>query len=375
MSIIRQIQALVLKDIHKGKAIVITGPRRVGKTTLIKSIREKVKGDTLFLNCDEPDIRAQLENVTSTQLKYLMGDNRLLLIDEAQRVKNIGITLKLIVDNFPEVQVVASGSSVLELANEINEPLTGRKRDYMLFPLSISEMTKHDGQLEEKRLLSQRLVFGLYPDIVNSPEEARESLLELTSSYLYKDILSLNNMRKPALLEKLLLALALQVGNEVSFHELGQITESDPKTVESYISLLEKCFVLFQLGSFSRNMRNEIKKGRKVYFYDNGVRNAIIKNFNPIELRQDVGALWENFLVCERMKANSYNKRYVNSYFWRTREQQEIDLIEETGGKLYAYEFKWNPKAKGKVPGSFLRTYPEATGEVIHRENYMEFVR
>jgi len=361
-------------DLFKGKAIVITGPRRVGKTTMIKEIESTAKKKTLFLNCDEPDIRPMLEDVTSTQLKFLIGDNKLVLIDEAQRVKNIGITLKLFVDNFKDIQVIASGSSALELANEINEPLTGRKREYHLFPLSTAEMVKHTSVLEEKRILGQRLVYGFYPDIINNPDEAEESLLELSSNYLYKDILSIESIRKPALLEKLLVALALQMGNEVSLNELGQLLNSDPKTIESYINLLEKCFVIFQLSSFSRNLRNEIKKGKKIYFYDNGIRNAIIKNFNPPELRQDIGGLWENFLVAERMKANAYSKRYVNNYFWRTHLQQEIDLIEETGGKLFAWEFKWNERIRAGIPSSFLNAYPESTGQLINKKNYMDFV-
>jgi predicted AAA+ superfamily ATPase len=272
------------------------------------------------------------------------------------------------------VQVIASGSSALELANEINEPLTGRKKEYHLYPLSTSEMTGYTSRMVEKRMLPQRMVYGFYPDIINNPKDAVESLIELSSNYLYKDLLSLESIRKPAMLEKLLVALAFQVGNEVSYTEIGQTINSDPKTVETYIGLLEKCFVIFQLSSFSRNLRNEIKKGKKIYFYDNGIRNAIIKNFNPLELRQDVGALWENFVVSERMKTNTYNKRYVNSYFWRTQAKQEIDLIEETGGKLFAFEFKWNEKAKAKIPLSFLETYPEAEGRIVNRENYMDFV-
>jgi len=370
----REITHQIKDDLFKGKAIVITGPRRVGKTTLIKFIQESSGKETLFLNCDEADVRPMLENATSTQLKFLIGNNTLVLIDEAQRVKNIGITLKLLVDNFKDVQVIASGSSALELANEINEPLTGRKKEYHLFPISTNEMINYSSALEEKRMLTQRMIYGFYPDIINNPDEARESLFELSTNYLYKDILSLENVRKPALLEKLLIALAFQVGSEVSYQEIGQTIGSDPKTVENYISLLEKCFVIFQLGSFSRNLRNEIKKGKKIYFYDNGIRNAIIKNFNPVELRQDVGALWENYIISERFKANQYAKRYVNNYFWRTQAQQEIDLIEEAGGKLCAYEFKWNEKIKTKIPASFLSAYPESEGKIVNRDNYLEFV-
>lgn len=223
-------------------------------------------------------------------------------------------------------------------------------------------------------MLEQRMIYGFYPDIVNAPADAQANLLELTNNYLFKDVLSLQDVRKPALLERLLIALALQVGSEVSYNEIGQTIGTDNKTVDRYVELLEKCFVVFQLGGFSRNLRNEIKKGKKIYFYDNGIRNALIKNFSPLELRLDTGALWENFLVSERMKANHYTNRYVNSYFWRTHNQQEIDLIEESAGKLFAWEFKWNEKAKVKIPKAFLDAYPGSITDTISRSNYFAFV-
>jgi predicted AAA+ superfamily ATPase len=328
----------------------------------------------LYLNCDEPDIRSMLENASSTSLKALIGNNRLILIDEAQRVKNIGLTLKLLVDNFKEIQIIATGSSALELANEINEPLTGRKREYHLYPFSTAEMVANSSVMQEMRLLEQRMIYGFYPDIVNSPGEAQANLLDLGNNYLYKDVLSLQDVRKPALLQRLLTALALQIGQEISYTEIGQTIGADNKTVDRYVELLEKCFVVFQLGGFSRNLRNEIKKGKKIYFYDNGIRNAIIKNFSPLSLRQDTGALWENFLVSERKKANHYANHYVNSYFWRTHQQQEIDMIEETGGKLYAWEFKWNEKTKVKIPASFLEAYRGSITGNVNRQNYMEFL-
>ena len=296
----RIIQKSIQNDLFKGKAIVITGPRQVGKTTLLEALRTENNLDALWLNCDEPDIRLSLENVSSTQLKAMIGKHQLVFIDEAQRVKNIGLTLKLLVDQFKEVQIVATGSSALELANEINEPLTGRKREYHLYPFSTAEMIGSCSELEEKRLLEQRLIYGFYPDIVNDSGNAQRSLMSLSNDYLYKDLLALESIRKPALLEKILLALAFQIGSEVSFSEIAQSVGADIKTVEHYVSLLEKCFIVFQVGSFSRNLRNEIKKGKKIYFHDNGIRNAIIKNFNTIQLRQDIGALWENFLMSER---------------------------------------------------------------------------
>ncbi|WP_343670556.1 ATP-binding protein [Chitinophaga sp.] len=370
----RAIYNQIISNFFKGKAIIITGPRQVGKTTLLQTIMGQAERKVLYLNCDEPDIRPMLANASSTSLKALIGNNTLVLIDEAQRVNNIGLTLKLLVDNFKDVQVIATGSSALELANEINEPLTGRKREYHLYPFSTTEMVTNGSLLQESRLLEQRMIYGFYPDIVNSPADAQSNLLELTNNYLFKDVLSLQDVRKPALLERLLIALALQVGSEISYNEIGQTIGTDNKTVDRYIELLEKCFVVFQVGGFSRNLRNEIKKGKKIYFCDNGIRNALIKNFSPLELRQDIGALFENFLVSERMKANHYANHYVNTYFWRTHQQQEVDLVEESGGKLYAWEFKWNEKAKAKIPRVFLDAYPDTISDIINRTNYMKFV-
>jgi len=370
----RIIKSQIQDDLFKGKAVIVTGPRQVGKTTLLEALREENQLKGLWLNCDEPDIRLLLENTTSTQLKALIGDYKLVFIDEAQRVKNIGLTLKLLVDNLKNVQVIATGSSALELANEINEPLTGRKWEYNLYPLSTLEMVNYTSKLEEGRLLEQRLIYGLYPDIVINSANAQTALIALANDYLYKDLLSIETIRKPALLEKILVSLAFQVGSEVSFFELAQNVGADPKTVEHYVQLFEKCFIIFQVGAFSRNLRNEIKKSRKIYFCDNGIRNAIIKNFNPITLRQDVGALWENFLMSERRKANTYNKHFVNTYFWRTHSQQEIDLIEESAGILQAKEFKWNDRGKTKFPNTFSNAYPDSLFEVITKANYLDFL-
>ncbi len=369
----RIIYEKIKQDLFKGKAILLIGPRQVGKTTLLQQLQEEYSG-TLFLDCDEPDVRLMLEDSTSTLLKDLIGNAKLLIIDEAQRVKNIGISLKLIIDRISNVQLIASGSSSLELANLINEPLTGRKFEYFLFPFSIAELQQHFGLLQEKRLLNTRLVYGLYPDIVNHGGDAKRLLLNLASGYLYKDIFNYQSIRKPELLPNLLEALARQLGNEVSYNELAQLLNSDPATVQRYIDLLEKSFVIFRLRSFSRNLRNELKKSRKIYFYDNGIRNALINNFQHVEIRTDIGALWENFLVTERLKVLSYNQIHMNRYFWRTQQKQEIDYIEDLNGKLYAYEFKWNPKKKARFSTTFTKNYPVEKTMVVNRENYLDFL-
>ena len=370
----RKLYEQIKKQLFKGKTIIILGPRQSGKTTLLNAFYKNADCKALFFNCDEPDIRKQLTEVTSTQLKNLIGDAELLLIDEAQRVKNIGITLKLIHDQIKHVQVVATGSSAFELANTIIEPLTGRKYEYFLLPFSVDEMIVNTTYIEERRLLNHRLVYGMYPDVVNNPGKEKEILNNLTSSYLYKDIFTFQDIRRPELLEKLLQALAMQISSEVSYEELAGLLKVDHTTVIRYITLLEQAFIIFRLSSFSRNLRNELKKNRKIYFYDNGVRNALIANYNPVEIRDDIGKLWENFLISERMKCNHHNERWVNRYFWRTHQQQEIDYIEEYGGKLHAYEFKWSTHKKAKFPKTFLKAYPNSETRVITPENYIEFI-
>lgn len=374
MSIVRELEQVVISKLFKNKAIIIIGPRQVGKTTLLHLIAEKVNKKLLFLNCDEPDIRKNLELPTSTQLKALIGNAELVLIDEAQRVKDIGITLKLLIDNLPDKQVIVTGSSALELSNSINEPLTGRKFDYKMFPFSVSELITENGLLAEKRLLEHRLVFGMYPDVVNNQGDEREILLNIVSSYLYKDLFDFQDIRHPEMIERLLQALALQVGSEVSINELSQLLGIDNSTVLRYLDLLEKSFIIFHLRSFSRNIRNELKKSRKIYFFDNGVRNALISNFNPLGLRTDVGALWENFLISERMKRNHYSLNYANCYFWRTTQQQEVDFIEDKDGILNCYEFKWNSAKKAKLSATFKTNYPNSTFTLVNQDNYIEFI-
>ena len=372
--ITRIIKSKILARITDRKAIILLGPRQVGKSTLMEQLKSSFAQPVIMWNGDEADIRNLLKNPTSTKLKVLIGNAKTLIIDEAQRIEDIGLTLKLIVDQIKEVKVIATGSSAFELANKTNESLTGRKWEYQLYPISFEEMVEYHGLLNEKRLLQQRMVFGYYPEIVNHPGEERLRLKQLVDSYLYKDILIWERILKPEKLEKLLQALAFQVGSEVSYHELGQLAGLDNQTVEKYITLLEKAFIIFRLSALNRNLRNELKKSRKIYFYDNGLRNAIINNFNAVTLRDDVGALWENFLMSERQKYLAYHDIDVLKYFWRTHTQQEIDYIEEKNGEIDAYEFKWNSKARVKFSNAFTEAYQPKTKMVIHSENFEEFV-
>lgn len=372
--ILRDLQSVIENNLFKGKAIIIIGPRQIGKTTLLTQIVENSGLPSLIMNCDEPEPRELLTNTNTQKLRQLIGSKKLLLIDEAQRVKNIGLTLKLIIDNIKDVQLLVSGSSALEIANEINEPLTGRKYEYNLFPFSINELVRHTDLLTEKQMLEKRLIYGSYPDVVNHPSESEVILMNITGSYLYKDLLAFNEIRRPVQLEKLLQALALQLGSEVSYNELSQILQVDNQTVERYIDLLEKSYVVFRLGAISGNIRNEIKKSKKVYFYDNGIRNAIIQNFSPLNLRQDVGALWENYFITERLKFNHYNNKYVKSYFWRSFQQQEIDLVERENGLLTAYELKWNPRKNSKIPKTFTANYEMKDSYTVSPNNYFDYL-
>ncbi len=364
----------IKKRLNDEKALIILGARQVGKSTLLKQLDKEFKQPCLWWNGDDADIRELLQESNATQLKSLLGNAKTLIIDEAQRIKNIGLTIKIIIDQIKDIKVIATGSSAFELANQVNEPLTGRKWEYLLFPISYQEMEQHSNFLEEKRLLEHRLIYGSYPEIINHLGDEQQRLKQLADSYLFKDILIWERIKKPEKLEKLLQALAFQVGNEVSYNELSKTTGLDNQTVENYIQLLEKTFIIFRLPSFSRNLRNELKKSRKIYFYDNGLRNAVINQFNSINLRNDIGALWENYIISERIKFKNYNQVYANHFFWRTHAQQEIDYIEEQNGKLFAYEFKWNPHTKTKFPKSFLTTYNPQETKVITKENYRDFI-
>lgn len=372
----RQLQATIKDKLFKGKAIILIGARQVGKSTLFSQIASTCDEPILSLNCDEPEVKELLTDINTPELKSLIGQNKIVMIDEAQRVHNIGMTLKRIIDNIPHIQLLVTGSSSLELHDKIIEPLTGRKYEYNLYPISTAELLNTNGLLAVKQTLESRLIYGSYPDILNHSDEAKELLMNIADSYLYKDLLSLEDIRRPALLEKILVALALQIGSEVSYNEIAQTVGSDSKTVEKYIDLLSKCYIIFQLNAFSRNIRTELKKSKKIYFYDNGIRNAILQNFAPITLRQDIGALWENFIISERIKSNHYNQRYVKSYFWRTTTQQEIDYIEESDGVFTVFEMKWNPrKANTTIPQSFQNNYTIKESAIITPDNFLEYLK
>ena len=373
----RDLKKVIEAKIGKGKVIVLIGPRQVGKTTLLKDILTTYseKKSVQFWNCDEPDIRSALGDANSVQLKTLAGKAEFIVIDEAQRIKNIGLTIKLLHDTFPQIQLAVTGSSSLDLSNTINEPLTGRKFEYNLFPFSTHELVQNTSFLDEQRMLSTRLVYGLYPDVVNNPGDEKEILMNIVNSYLYKDVFEFQDIRKPAVIQKLLQALAFQIGGEVSFNELGNLLGIDTATVQRYVDLLEKAYIIFHLHSFSRNVRNELKKSIKIYFYDNGVRNALISNFSTAELRNDTGTLWENFLVSERLKNNAFNNIMAKYYFWRTAQKQEIDFLEEKDGKLSAWEFKYNEKkANSRCPLTFTHNYPGTPFEVVTPKNYVDFI-
>ncbi|MBI5401036.1 MAG: ATP-binding protein [Candidatus Yonathbacteria bacterium] len=344
----RKIYSKIKENLFKNKVIILYGPRQVGKTTVLNSLQNEYP-DSLYLNCDESDIREALGDTTTTELYLLFGNKKLILIDEAQRVKNIGITLKLVVDTMKDIQVVATGSSTFDLSNKIREPLTGRKIEHMLFPLAVFELKNKYSDLELNRLLEDMLIYGNYPVIrlIADIQNSESTLYEIATSYVYKDILQLERIKYPEKLEKLMRAIAHQVGNEVSYTELASTCELSRGTVEEYIRILEQAYIIFKLEPYSNNKRRTLKKLRKIYFWDNGIRNAMIKDFRPVSFRSDIGALFENFFIAEKLKGNVTNSRLVTSYFWRAYGGEEIDYIEEKEGSLSAYECK--VKYEGKI--------------------------
>jgi predicted AAA+ superfamily ATPase len=368
----RDLTAKIKSNLHKGKAIVLIGPRQVGKTTLINTLLSNLP--YLFLDGDDAVVAETLANANTETLKSIIGNYKYVFIDEVQRIPNIGLKLKIMVDQIKEVQVIVSGSSAFDINHLTQEPLTGRKFEYHLYPISWNEFESNVGYMKAQQQLDLRLLYGMYPDVINNSGNEYEVLKNLVSSYLYKDVLGLAGIRKPDILEKIVQALAFQIGNEVSYNEIAQLVGVDKNTVNNYIDLLEKAFVIFRLNSFSKNLRNEIKLNRKIYFYDNGVRNMLIGNFNSLEFRQDKGALWENFLVSERIKKLAYENSSTKSYFWRTTLQQEIDYIEVDADEINAFEFKWSPTKKAKLPKSFQVAY-SPTFLVVNKDNFRAFIK
>jgi len=376
MKIQRTLLDTIERKLEKGKVLILYGPRRVGKTTLLKDILSHQKEKYLLLNGDELSVRELLASQDKQKLGELLGENAFLAIDEAQRIENIGLNLKILVDNFPDRVFLASGSASFDLANKVNEPLTGRKNTTLLYPISFGELKNVYGLFEAKKQLERWLIFGTYPEVVTTEnvQKRKQYLDELVGSYLYKDILEMEGLRHPEKLVNMLRLLAFQIGNEVSLAELASNLAINRETVERYLDLLEKSFVIFKVSGFSRNLRKEIVKNNRYYFYDNGVRNSLIQNFNALHLRSDIGKLWENFLFIERIKINHYNSRATNMYFWRTYDQKEIDLIEEREGKLFGFEFKWQGQAKQSNKDEFLRVYKNAKVQTINKDNFEAFL-
>lgn len=370
--IIRTLEQTLKAGLGKGKATILLGPRQVGKSTLIRQVLND--RPFLFFNGDDPKDRSTLDGIDTAGLAALIGDASVVFIDEAQRITGIGLTLKLITDRFPDVKLIVSGSSALEMTSRTSESLTGRKREYRLLPISWEEYDSYAGVAEADRQLENRLIYGMYPEVVMDPRDQQAALRELVSSYLFRDVLQAGGIRKPEFLERLLRALALQLGNEVSYNELSGLLGIDKNTVLRYLDLLEKSFIIFQLPAFSRNIRNELRNSRKVYFHDNGIRNQLINNLNPLGLRADVGALWENFLVSERIKMQGYHGLSVSNHFWRNHQSQEIDFVEDSGGTIRAWEFKWNKASRFRFPTAFMEAY-QATGIGVDRTNFRDFLK
>jgi len=369
----RILEKRILEVWADDKVIICIGARQVGKSTLITKICME-KGEFLFINGDDPEVHILLADAGEKRLLQLIGKHKIVFIDEAQRIKNIGLISKIIFDRIKNVKLILSGSSALEMANQLNEPLTGRKWEFHLWPISWKELEGKYGFLDASLQLEKRLIYGMYPEVILKSDQEQDILKQLASSYLYKDILNLQNIRKPEVLQNLLHALALQVGSEVNYNELAQLLRIDRKTVEEYIGLLEKTFIIFRLPALSRNERNEINNGKKIYFYDNGMRNAVLGDFRPLPLRQDYGSLWENFIISELRKKVDYDQITNRDYFWRTYQQQEIDYIIEKNGQFYAYEIKWNPMRKVKFPVTFTKAYPDTETHIINRNNFMDYL-
>lgn len=374
MIIQRSIQSSLNRWLFRGKVIIIYGARQVGKTTLVKNLLATYGDEGAYYNCEVQSIRQALSVEEPIRLKKYVGEKKIIVFDEAQYIQNIGRVLKLLNDHYPDIQIIATGSSSFELANQTNEPLTGRAIQFTLYPLSYAELNQLYTPWERRGQLENLLIYGMYPEIVQSSERDAQILLdELSNRYLYKDVLEFENLKRADIIHRLLQLLALQIGNEVKLNELANTLQTNRRTIERYIDLLEKAFVIFRLRSFSRNLRKEISKSYKIYFYDTGIRNSIVQQYQGLELRSDKGRLWENFLLSERLKNLQSQEINPNRYFWRTHDQQEIDYLEEYGGQLIGFEIKWK-RSRNKVPRIFLDTYSNSSVQIIDQENFEEFV-
>lgn len=372
----RFIEKQILKSIEPGKVIGLFGPRRTGKTILMTKIKEELKDKLILMVSGENlDAAESLSSQRISILKKFIGSYRYLFIDEAQKIPNIGVNLKLITDHLPQVSVFVSGSSSFDLRYQIGEPLVGRSRFFYLYPIAQLELENQEDYLKTKENLENRLVFGSYPQVITAEtnEQKIEVLESIRDGFLLKDILELDNLKDSLFVFNLLRLLAFQIGNDISYSELASNLNVNKKTVMRYIELLEKTYVIFSLRGFSRNLRKEYTKSPRIYFWDNGIRNAVIANFNSLNFRDDIGRLWENYCVSERLKKARYQNIRANRYFWRTYDQQEIDLVEEREGRLFGYEIKWKD-GKTKPPKAFLAAYPDSEFQLITRENYLEFI-
>lgn len=371
--ILRQLEEQLKAKLHKEKAIILLGGRQTGKTTLLHKLTQN-RTDTLWLNADEPDIKALIENATSTRLNSYFGKNKIIIIDEAQQVTDIGKKLKLITDTLKDIQVIATGSSAFEIKNKTNEPLTGRKWEFHLFPISFSEMVTHHGLIEEKRMIPHRLVYGYYPEVVTHAGEEKERLKLLSDSFLYKDILMYQGLKKPEKLIHLLKMLAANISSEINYNQLSKQLQLNNETVEKYIQLLEQCYIIFRMPAYATNLTKELKKGRKIYFTDNGIINSLTGNFSLIENRNDKGALWENFVISELYKQNEYKKQSGKFFFWRSHDQQEVDLVIQKNNLLETYEIKWSDKKAARLNKTFASNYPKHRFSFINSNNIEEFL-
>ena len=373
--LVREVSENIIDKLRDNKVVIILGARRVGKTVLVKEILSNIKEPVLSLNGEDINVHDRLANRSLENYKQVLGSYRFLYIDEAQKIPDIGAKLKLMVDGVEGLKIIITGSSALDINQGTGEPLTGRKYTFNLFPLSEREYNQKENNIDRLQKVRERLIFGNYPELLQLPDKSDkiDYLNELVSSYLLKDILAYENIKNAQKLFNLLRLVAFQIGGEVSLQELGTQLSISKNTVEKYLDLLSKVFILHKVGGFSKNLRKEITKNSRWYFVDNGIRNAVISNFNPIEARNDIGQLWENYLISERLKQQAYQKKISNNFFWRTYEKQEIDWVEEREGNLFGYEFKWK-ESKVKVPTQWKEAYPEASFEVVHQNNFLSWL-